>query len=253
MFFFFFSSRRRHTRLQGDWSSDVCSSDLAGSDAGRINVSGDLSGGTLKIVAGGSVTIAGEVNADKLSTAAAGGSIVVDAVGDIVTVLGSVVSAQGGTGGSGSIDFMSRGRVDLGETIDITGDEGGNLDVTSGAEAVVRRVRGDATGDAGSGGCVMITGGTRVDILGMISLTGNTSIDGTTGGCGGAVDIAARFGDLTVTPTGHILAEGAGPDGGGGGVDLSAAGSILVQPAGIVSARSNGGQGCGGMVCIDAD
>src|SRR6266446_456910 len=27
-FFFFFSSRRRHTRLQGDWSSDVCSSDL---------------------------------------------------------------------------------------------------------------------------------------------------------------------------------------------------------------------------------
>src|SRR3989454_2207855 len=30
MLFFFFSSRRRHTRLQGDWSSDVCSSDLAG-------------------------------------------------------------------------------------------------------------------------------------------------------------------------------------------------------------------------------
>src|SRR5256885_6753477 len=28
--FFFFSSRRRHTRLQGDWSSDVCSSDLPG-------------------------------------------------------------------------------------------------------------------------------------------------------------------------------------------------------------------------------
>src|SRR5256885_11411374 len=30
MLFFFFSSRRRHTRLQGDWSSDVCSSDLEG-------------------------------------------------------------------------------------------------------------------------------------------------------------------------------------------------------------------------------
>src|SRR6267154_4892848 len=28
MFFFFFSSRRRHTRWTGDWSSDVCSSDL---------------------------------------------------------------------------------------------------------------------------------------------------------------------------------------------------------------------------------
>src|SRR2546426_4137249 len=29
---FFFSSRRRHTRLQGDWSSDVCSSDLIRTD-----------------------------------------------------------------------------------------------------------------------------------------------------------------------------------------------------------------------------
>src|SRR5574340_1473404 len=27
-FFFFFSSRRRHTRSFGDWSSEVCSSDL---------------------------------------------------------------------------------------------------------------------------------------------------------------------------------------------------------------------------------
>src|SRR6266566_1220353 len=33
--FFFFSSRRRHTRLQGDWSSDVCSSDLATGRAAR--------------------------------------------------------------------------------------------------------------------------------------------------------------------------------------------------------------------------
>src|SRR5256885_16583485 len=33
---FFFSSRRRHTRLQGDWSSDVCSSDLA--TDGKIQV-----------------------------------------------------------------------------------------------------------------------------------------------------------------------------------------------------------------------
>src|SRR5437762_11346723 len=28
VFLFFFSSRRRHTRYIGDWSSDVCSSDL---------------------------------------------------------------------------------------------------------------------------------------------------------------------------------------------------------------------------------
>src|SRR5256885_8265356 len=34
---FFFSSRRRHTRLQGDWSSDVCSSDLVSREkCGRL-------------------------------------------------------------------------------------------------------------------------------------------------------------------------------------------------------------------------
>src|SRR5205085_9523718 len=41
--FFFFSSRRRHTRFDCDWSSDVCSSDLyignafAGHTAGHAN------------------------------------------------------------------------------------------------------------------------------------------------------------------------------------------------------------------------
>src|SRR2546421_3762901 len=34
-FSFFFSSRRRHTRSDRDWSSDVCSSDLATGTFGR--------------------------------------------------------------------------------------------------------------------------------------------------------------------------------------------------------------------------
>src|SRR5882724_437747 len=33
IFFFFFSSRRRHTRCLSDWSSDVCSSDLAAGES----------------------------------------------------------------------------------------------------------------------------------------------------------------------------------------------------------------------------
>src|SRR5256885_3474576 len=44
--FFFFSSRRRHTRLQGDWSSDVCSSDLgAGGRGGRGQQEKDTAAG----------------------------------------------------------------------------------------------------------------------------------------------------------------------------------------------------------------
>ena len=35
---FFFSSRRRHTSIERDWSSDVCSSDLVELVANRIKV-----------------------------------------------------------------------------------------------------------------------------------------------------------------------------------------------------------------------
>src|SRR6266568_5915314 len=36
MFFFFFSSRRRHTRWNCDWSSDVCSSDLLAREESNV-------------------------------------------------------------------------------------------------------------------------------------------------------------------------------------------------------------------------
>src|SRR5436189_6247619 len=36
IFLFFFSSRRRHTRYIGDWSSDVCSSDLSSHGADPV-------------------------------------------------------------------------------------------------------------------------------------------------------------------------------------------------------------------------
>src|SRR5258705_5390646 len=39
--FFFFSSRRRHTRCLSDWSSDVCSSDLA-TAPGAMRKSGEV-------------------------------------------------------------------------------------------------------------------------------------------------------------------------------------------------------------------
>src|ERR1039457_5465853 len=38
MLMMFFSSRRRHTRLQGDWSSDVCSSDLLSLDLAPVHL-----------------------------------------------------------------------------------------------------------------------------------------------------------------------------------------------------------------------
>src|SRR5206468_8924026 len=48
-FIFFFSSRRRHTRSDRDWSSDVCSSDL-GDEPSSDHDSGD--GSSTELVAG---------------------------------------------------------------------------------------------------------------------------------------------------------------------------------------------------------
>src|SRR2546430_9678714 len=60
---FFFSSRRRHTRFDCDWSSDVCSSDLTTSKGmthflGQVH--GLFSDGT-NVYAGGDFTEAGKV------------------------------------------------------------------------------------------------------------------------------------------------------------------------------------------------
>src|SRR5437763_16484907 len=51
---FFFSSRRRHTRYIGDWSSDVCSSDLPSAAPNPATRNVDLM--AMEIVALGSIT-----------------------------------------------------------------------------------------------------------------------------------------------------------------------------------------------------
>src|SRR5256886_12235559 len=57
MFFFFFSSRRRHTRFDCDWSSDVCSSDLS-PDAFDVFLSVDF---VAMIIVGGLGSVPGSV------------------------------------------------------------------------------------------------------------------------------------------------------------------------------------------------
>src|SRR3989454_4667536 len=57
LLFFFFSSRRRHTRLQGDWSSDVCSSDLSRSKSEMHSQSGGRGGFAAEGSVGGDVRL----------------------------------------------------------------------------------------------------------------------------------------------------------------------------------------------------
>src|SRR5437762_11046696 len=50
---FFFSSRRRHTRYIGDWSSDVCSSDLQRTQGWKVGVDGSVA--IIAVGAGGAI------------------------------------------------------------------------------------------------------------------------------------------------------------------------------------------------------
>src|SRR6266581_6050765 len=71
---FFFSSRRRHTRWTGDWSSDVCSSDLAGAPVvALVSGSNRLDQSRLGSVAGEPVTKAGAEAARSATGYAIGG------------------------------------------------------------------------------------------------------------------------------------------------------------------------------------
>src|SRR5262249_59979320 len=73
---FFFSSRRRHTRLVSDWSSDVCSSDLA--------IASTPPGGVVDFEPGlsGTITLAGELDIAKDLSITGPGACVVAVSGD---------------------------------------------------------------------------------------------------------------------------------------------------------------------------
>src|SRR2546422_6761288 len=94
--FFFFSSRRRHTRCSRDWSSDVCSSDLA-----RRCARGDRPA----VPAG---PAAGRRGRRPASRRAAGPGAGIRAMNDVVLQARGLVKEFGGLRAVNSLDFTLR-------------------------------------------------------------------------------------------------------------------------------------------------
>src|SRR5437763_5145649 len=94
VFFFFFSSRRRHTRYIGDWSSDVCSSDLGTalqswiSDACDADEQGTVQGALTGISA------LAEAGVPVLATAVFAGSLAVPVPGLVLVLAGLLPAAS---------------------------------------------------------------------------------------------------------------------------------------------------------------
>src|SRR5437762_1748846 len=88
---FFFSSRRRHTRYIGDWSSDVCSSDLA------ITAANKTYDGTSSATI--TCALTGVIGGD-LVTCSGTGSFASAAVGTAKTVTASDLTLSGAAAGN---------------------------------------------------------------------------------------------------------------------------------------------------------
>lgn len=229
---------------------------------GKIDVSGNTAAGTIAITAGGTITVAGHLEANQLLSAADGGTIRLSAQGDIIMPANGEMLATGGADASlgGEIDLNAAGQVMLSDQISVNGASGGTAMFTAGTSVSTQVVNANGTGDGGDGGEIDVTAGTSANVLGKLSADGGPyqTLDGAGGG-GGLVNIVASFGNLTVgSPTvgGPISAEGAaGPagafaDGDGGEIQLTAQGRTVVYKNSAVSARSNGFSGYGGTVTL---
>ena len=226
----------------------------SGTIFGRIDVSGDVQAGSIEIIAGGNVVIAGALNADNNNSnpGGTGGSITIRAGGDITTLLGSNVTCIGGINGfgGGDMDFLAAGKIDLGDLVDVHGSDAGTVTLTANGQVNVHQINASASGDGGGGGSITITAGTGAQILGNQMLPGGISSTGLGGGDAGTFSAETRYGDLVIAAT--IDASGPVPDGTGGEIDLTTHGALTMQ-SGTINARADGAQGTGGLIDIQTD
>jgi hypothetical protein len=209
------------------------------------------SGGSILIEAGGDVSFQGDLFARGTTNEAGGGSITVRAGGNFSNTSTSEISAAGGSlsSGGGFVDITASGSATLGGPVNVRGSDGGTIDLGALGAVVVNEIL-DASplsaSDAGSGGEVNVQG-RSVQIVGPIRADGVT---GTfqSGGCGGFVCLLSIAGDIVVS--GDVTVEGASPDGGGGEIAIDSRATLQVQSR--VSARARGTEGCGGGICLNA-
>lgn len=225
--------------------------DLVVGEPGRIDVSAAGAAGEIMITVGGSVSIAGKVQADFLNAGASGGLIVITAGAGVSSTSSAVISARGGldSDGGGEIDLIAGGPLTLQSDLDVGGYDGGIISMEAGGKITLEGIDASGAGDAGSGGCVDAFAGTGAEVKGEIVANGAT---GTfmTGGCGGLICVDGGLGDVILANGASITADGASPDGGGGQVGLTARGSANVR--GAITARGPVGETCGGDVCVEA-
>jgi hypothetical protein len=170
----------------------------SGAGPARIEAHGQVGGGSIDLVAGRNVDVAGSLRADGTTADASGGVVEIDAGGSLTMTMSGEISIVGGLAVDGGIvTIHTVGAMVLGKI--------------------------DASGGAG-GGSLELTSDAGISTTGLISVAGKAA-----GSSGGDVALAANGGSLFLGERVTAQAEGSLIDGGDAGqIDLSAAGSVQV-------------------------
>src|SRR5262245_46830375 len=231
-----------------------CILDFGGKDVTLTGVlQADVTGASFEIHAGSLTLNAGKLRSLGTGTTSGGAILVTLAGAFSMTGSGPLIDTSAGAGG-GNITLtaasISVGNGDIrsngGNNVDDCGD-GGKIDLTApGAVLLDGKVESTTPGYNCAGGEITVNGGS-VEIRDAVDVSGG---DGPFG-----ITIKANAGDLVVTSTGSLAANGKGNDGAGSGadgasIDLAATGTVTI--AGPISSTGSSPDGDGDDVSIDA-
>lgn len=212
--------------------------------AGRIETTGDGAGavelratGPLRLESSGVIQANGiSSTADEADRFANGGELSAVSVGDSIILAGLVYLNGQNHGSGGALHLQAAGSVEIDQAVEVTGGSGGggDVDILAGDNVTVTRpIDVDSRSGGGEGGSIAIEAGT--DELGGLVPGGSILIDNT-----------------------RLELSGSPPDGDGGELDLTAPGTIQVLGANSLL-RANAGttsSGSGGDIAVrsgDAD
>ena len=227
-----------------------------GATKAKIDVSNSVSVGDIDLTAAGDIVINGFLLGTHSSTATSGGgSVFLDAGGDVIMGTTSKITFTGGQQSfGGDLDVSAGGSASLAGPIDLSGGSGGFLDVfVDGDFELDDDMDTHATGDAEDGGDVDIFAGENIFLRAKIITNGS---NGTfqSGGSAGGLDLTTEFGNIVIS---DVLRLNAGePDGDGGDVFFVSSGFVTVSSSALISSNGGGGGistgGLGGDIDIEA-
>ncbi len=209
---------------------------------GAIQLTGSDGGSLVLTSTAGQVRGTGGINVSGSGTFDFGGDIAI--TGQTGVDLSGLVRATGGTsGGGGIIDIVSTAGPVTVTSVDVSGGDAGDIDIAAGTDATVGGLKARGTGDAGSGGVILVSAGGAIGVTGPIDTLG-ALLDGD----GGSVQLTSGTPGARshVQVDGDLIVSGRG-DGFGGEIDID---GDTVTLAARLEARGKGTFGAGGTVTV---